>query len=258
METDETTPVLESLRKLRCPAYNSVWIGPFEQLVGAGYALLLATRHGISGRNLENYNPRVQSQIISHIENNFLGRGGKDSRDFADWASGFYFNSAIQRIVWAGERLLLTCAGTSCSCRKRNAEGAVSRERPDFPKILKGAMTRLDHVQNDHAINLSHCRAVMEQFNFQDSFGKKREYRRGDPLDEAKILAMLRYDINNRKHRIYGRSLLLDRNSAGKGDRKTWHSSGADYQMALACRAFQFVCDAYEELHAWNPRAQKC
>jgi len=45
---------------------------------------------------------------------------------------------------------------------------------------------------------------------------------------------MLRYDVNNRKHRIYGRTQLLDRQSAKKRDNKTWSTSGADQQMALA------------------------
>jgi hypothetical protein len=246
--------IINALKKLTCPAHDSVWLGPFEQLVGGGYALLAAVQHGIHRRDLNNhYNSRVQARVVSHIESFLLSAPVADPRGFEDWTSGFYFKSAIQRIVWAGERLLLTFAAVDCACGSRAREQSVSSERPRWKDILDGALHRLDHVQNDDAVSLPMCRALREQFVFRDKAGKAREYQRDDLLDPKKVLAMLRYDGNNRKHRIYVRSELRDQMSAGKGDGKKWCSSGADFQFDLAAEAFDLVCDAYEELKTWNP-----
>jgi hypothetical protein len=251
---DVNAAIVLSIQKLQCPAFDSAWVGPFEQLLGAGYALLAATKYGIYHRNLDHYNPQVQAKVTAHLEALFVQSTVGDPCRFGDWVSGFYFNSAIQRIVWAGERLLLTCAVVDCRCGKRTTEQSVASDRPRWQEVLNGSLSRLDHIQNDDDIYLSKCRAVREQFIFRDEAGKTREYRRDDPLDRSKILAMLRHNVNNRKHRIYIRAELRDQESAKQGDNKKWSSCGADTQMDLAREAFDLVCDAYEELRAWNPK----
>lgn len=256
---DTNAAIILSLQKLKCPAFDSVWVGPFEQLLGAGYALLGATKHEIYRRNLDRYNPEVQAKVTTHLQALFSEGVASDACKFDDpcrfddWVSGFYFNSAIQRINWAGERLLLTCAAVDCQCGKRTTE--LSNGKPEWREVLGGALNRLDHVQNDDGIYLSKCRAIREQFIVRDESGNTRNYyKRDDPLDRSKILAMLRYNVNNRKHRIYIRPELRDQESAGKGDNKKWSSSGADVQTDLAREAFDLVCDAYEELRNWNPK----
>ncbi len=149
----------------------------------------------------------------------FDGKQSSDKAAFDDWVSGFYFNSGIQRIVWAGERLLLTFASIERSCGGRPMESAVSTARPRFPAILQGAEERLDHIVKDNG------HALVETRNGRGQFVP--EYERGQPLD-SRVLAMLRYDVNNRKHKVYGRSRLLDRASAGQGDNKMWSTTGAD------------------------------
>jgi hypothetical protein len=244
--------VIRCLKNLQCPPCGSVWLGPFEQLAGAGYALLASHRHGIYRRNLVRYYPRVQTRIASHLENFFSDVVRADVSIPDDWLSGFYFNSAIQRIVWAGECLLLTFAVVDCPCGHRKTEKSVAPERPGWIEVLKGALSRLDHAQNYDKTSLVKCRALREQFIVPDSCGGTRGYRRGDPLDRTKILAMLRYTVNNRKHRVYVRSKLHDQVSAGRGDNKRWCSSGADWQMDLATEAFEIVCAAYQELKNRN------
>lgn len=246
--------IFNALKKLTCPAYENVWLGPFEQLIGGGYALLAAVQRGIYHRDLSNhYNSRVQAKVVSHIVSLFLNTSIADPQGFDDWTSGFYFKAAIQRIVWAGERLLFTFAAVDCACGNRTKEQSLARERPGFKDVLEGALHRLDHVQNDDARSLPMCRALREQFVFRDKGGRAREYQRDDLLDAKKVLAMLRYDVNNRKHRVYVRSQLLDQMSATKGDNKKWCSSGADFQFDLASQAFDLACDACKELTSWNP-----
>jgi hypothetical protein len=129
-----------ALKKVSCPAHNNVWLGPFEQPIGGGYALLAAVQHGIHGRDLNNnYNSRVQAKAVSHIESFFLSTPVTDPKGFDDWISGFYFKSAIQRIVWAGERLLFTFAAVKCAGGSRPEEQSISGERPKFRDILDGA-----------------------------------------------------------------------------------------------------------------------
>ncbi len=257
---DTIAAIVASLKKLQCPAFNSVWLGPFEQLLGAGYALLAATKHGIFSRNLDHYNLQVQCKVTAHLEGLFSKSAISDPCEldnpcrFDDWVSGFYFNSAIQRIVWAAERLLLTSAAVDCRCGKRPKEQSVACPIPKWSQVLSGALKRLDHIQKDDGTDLVTCRAVREQFIVRDKSGTTREYyRREDPLDRGIILAMLRHSVNNRKHRVYIRPELRDQESAGKGDKQKWHSCGADYQMNLACQGFDLVCDAYEELSSLNP-----
>lgn len=240
--------VLSGLQGLLPPArYDSVWIGPFEQLVGAGYALLGAGQHRINERDLDLYYLRVQKKITALVKDRFTSGKASDEDAFDKWAAGFYFNSGIQRIVWASERLLLTLSTVDCPCGSRPTEKDVLGDRPHFPAVLAGALARLEHVQNDHGTDLRKTRNMRNH-----QVGK---YKRSDPLDPKRILAMLRYDVNNRKHKVYGRSNLLDRQSAKKGDNKTWPSASADVQMDLACQAFEIVCEAYRELKDWNPRA---
>lgn len=111
-------------------------------------------------------------------------------------------------------------------------------------------------MQNEDGKYLSNCRALREQFIFRDNSGKTREYLREDPLYRNKALAMLRYDVNNRKHRMYIRPKLLDQKSAGKGDNKKWCFSSADFQFDLAIEAFGLVSDAFLELKTWAPTPQ--
>lgn len=240
--------VQKALGGLQVPLrHDSAWIGPFEQLVGAGYALLAAEQQGILERDLELYHLRVQRRITSLILEHFTRGSLQDRGTFKDWTSGFYFNCAIQRSVWAAERLLLTFAAIECACGKRGAEGSVATDIPKFPSILKATDARLEHVLMDDGKDLLKTKAVRGQF--------PSEYHRIDPLNRGAILAMLRYDVNNRKHRIYGRTKLRDRESAKKGDNKTWSTSGAELQMELACEAFVLVCECLNELMEWNPSA---
>ena len=218
-----------------------------------GYSLLSASQHGIFRRNLDKYNRRVQAVIVSHIDSFFSGAKPSDLAGFDDWVSGLYFNSAIQRIVWAAERMLFSFARISCPCGKRRTEDSVSKDRPGLRLILRGAFDRLCHIEQGHPRELPMVRAVREQFLISGDSGQVRAYYlRGDSLDRTKILAMLRYDVNNRKHEIFQRSKHLDHLSAGEGDNETWHTSGADFQMDLAIEGFRLVCSAYAELETWD------
>jgi hypothetical protein len=72
------------------------------------------------------------------------------------------------------------------------------------------------------------------------------------------VAHMLRYDVNKRKHSVYG-ALASDRKSAGGGCNvipRYWLDAPQDCQMHLACNSFDGVCRAYNELRGWQPNVQ--
>src|SRR5438876_593927 len=107
--------VRESLRALAVPAsFKSVLIGPYEQLTGAAYSLLVADGHGAWDRSTKRYYTEVQRTEDSFILS-YTQEGRMEGR-IRDWLSGFYFNCAVERIVFGAERLLKTVASVRCTC----------------------------------------------------------------------------------------------------------------------------------------------
>jgi hypothetical protein len=64
--TDQPDPVRDTLECLELPDDGSVWVGPYEQLHGAGFSLLGAKRHGIYARDICDYHVRVRTKIVGH------------------------------------------------------------------------------------------------------------------------------------------------------------------------------------------------
>jgi hypothetical protein len=65
--TDQPDPVRDTLECLELPDDGSVWVGPYEQLHGAGFSLLGAKRHGIYARDICDYHVRVRTKIVALI-----------------------------------------------------------------------------------------------------------------------------------------------------------------------------------------------
>jgi len=229
------------------PNAGTVWIGPHEQLHGAGFALLAASRLGVHRRNLSDYHALVRTRIVQAIlEHDELGKV-TDTSVFDNAIAGFYFNAAIQRIVWASERLIKTFVGIPCPCGRDPEKNAASR---NFGMLLGDAKIRLGHLISDDKKTFPALSALLNQF-------PAREHKRESPYDPKNALAMLRYDVNNRKHAVYG-AYARDRKSAGSCDVQPlyWSDAPQDCQMHLACSSFVVVCRAYDELRDWQPDVQ--
>src|ERR1700722_12107684 len=95
-----------TIESLKVPEEKCVWIGPFEQLHGAGYSFLAAKRHGVYTRDFENYHALVRTKVIALIVEQDTTGQVQDKSALDNALAGFYFNSAIQRVVWASERLI--------------------------------------------------------------------------------------------------------------------------------------------------------
>jgi len=237
--------VRDALKAIGLPEVGTVWIGPYEQLHGAGFALLAATRHGVHRRDLSNYHSGVRTRVVQAIlEHDKLGKV-TDEFVFDNAIAGFFFNAAIQRIVWASERLIKTFISIPCICGRKREQNADARS---FPKLLKDAKLRRDHLISEDKRTFPKLSALLNQF-------PDREHKRESPFDPQKALAMLRYDVNNRKHSVYD-SLARDRKSAGGGcdvAPSYWSDAPQDCQMHLACNSFDLVRRAYDELRDWQP-----
>lgn len=239
--------VREALAALECPSYSdSVWVGSFEQLVGAAYALLAAERHGFSRRDERKY------QYHAHVRENVAAWVAEepfrpsDQSAFDDWVSGFYFNSALQRLVGAGTQLLTALAAQECSCGKLPA-GRQHGRRAGFGQQCQAALRFLEHLRNAHRKELPEVQAVVQQIS-------PEQKRRAPAFDPEKPLAVLHAEFWQRQtHRLTRHEPPAARARA----KATWSTAGPEQQMAIACAAFAQLARAYNQLVEWQPAARE-
>jgi len=249
--TDFSTRLNTLLSQIQVPVlHDSAWIGPFEQLIGAVFSLIESEKRGFSRREYSGvYHPAVQSQIASLLGE--LEAGVKSTQQDAldNWLSRYYFNSGIQRVNFAAERLIATFAALPCACGSRAPEITIKNNRaPKFGERLKGAQVRLAHVEAEYSPLLPKLKAVLGQLG--------APYDRNDPFDPAKGLAMIRQDVNSRKHSVYKRSETLDALPRPASGAVTWSNAGCGARMETGVKCLELVAGAYSELLAWYPSAK--
>jgi hypothetical protein len=239
------------LSQLAAPTlHDSVWLGPFEQLVGAAYSLIESEKRGFSSRAYSPvYHPMVQCMIVSLLEGLEAGKKITQQDALDNWLSRYYFNSGIQRVNFAAERLVATFAGLPCKCGTRPPEITISNHRPpNFQQRLDGAQARLTHVEAEYTTPLTKLKAVLGQLTAR--------YDRNDPFNPSTGLAMIRRDVNSRKHSVYKRSETLDALPRPASGRVTWPEAGCNARMETAVDCLELVVGAYGEMLAWYPTAK--
>jgi hypothetical protein len=242
--------LMAALTTLQVPSlHDSAWIGPFEQLAGAGYSLLASEKLGYSGRShFGLYHPLVQSKIVSLLTDKLTNQTSSENEALDNWLSRFYFNSGIQRVDFAAERLFATFASVPCVCGNRASEVTVAGRWPRFKERLDGAKKRLTHVEVEYAKPLTSLREVIKQL---DDW-----YEPAQPFDPTRGLAMLRFAVNSRKHSVYKRGEALDSLAQPASGTVTWLNAGNSARMETAANAFVLACKTYAELLAWHPNAK--
>ena len=237
--------VRDSLADLECHKFSdSMWIAPFELLMGSAYALLSAERHGYSrrdGRKYE-YHAHVRESITKLIAEPFAGCS-LDRVVFDDWVSGFYFNAAEQRLVWAADRLLTTLAALDCPCGKSGELlGAGSHS---FAEVWKAASARLEHVGAEHQKDLTYVAVLLKQSL------PERHHVHEMVFNPDKVLSMLRDHVEHK----FGYTLDGHRKTIA-GSQSTWSMATAGVQMEFACAAFSLLCHSYNEMLSWHADAR--
>lgn len=238
------------LSQLQAPVlHDSAWIGPFEQLVGAAFSLVESEKRGFSGRAYSPvYHPAVQCRIPLLLGEFEAGVKSTDQDALDNWLSRYYFKSGIQRVNFAAERLIATFAALPCKCGSRPPEITIRNNRaPNFAERLKGAQARLTHVEAEYSPLLPKLKAVLGQF--------AAPYERNEPFDPLRGLAMIRYDVNNRKHAVYKRAETLDSLPTPASSTVTWSDAGFAAQMKTGVECLELVATAYGELLLWHPLA---
>jgi hypothetical protein len=245
-------PRLNSLlTQIEAPVlHDSAWIGPFEQLVGAAFSLIESEKRGFSRREYSPvYHPAVQCKIVSLLAEFEAGMESTQRDALDNWLSRYYFNSGIQRVNFAAERLIATFAALPCKCGTHPPEIVIRNSRtPKFEKCLNGAQVRVAHVETECATPLTKLKSVLGQF--------AAPYNRNDPFDPSKGLAMIRPDVNSRKHSVYKRSEVLDALPRPASGIIAWSKAGCNARMETAVDSLELVVGAYVELLAWYPRAK--
>lgn len=228
--------------------HDSAWIGPFEQLVGAAFSLIESEKRDFSRREYSPvYHPTVQSKITSLLRE--LETGMESTRQDAldNWLSRYYFNSGIQRVNFAAERLMATFAALPCKCGSRSPEIAIGNNKPPkFKERLNGAQARLSHVEAEYAA-LPNVKAVLGQLG--------TPYDKNETFDPTRGLAMIRHDVNNRKHSVYKRAETLDSMPRPSSGSVTWSDAGNQARMETGVLCVELVALAYGELLLWHPLA---
>jgi hypothetical protein len=236
---------------VQAPAlHDSAWLGPFEQVVGAAFSLLESEKRGFSRRKHNPmYHPMVQRKIVSLLQELESGKNSTQQQALDDWLSRYYFNSGIQRVNFAAERLIATFAALPCNCGTREPENTINNNRPpNFQQRLTGARARLAHVETEYSTPLTMLKAVLVQLGSR--------YNRNHPFDPSKGLAMIRQDVNSRKHSVYKRSEVLDSLPRPDSGTVTWSKAGCNARMEIAVDSLELVVGTYRELLAWFPSAK--
>ena len=238
-----------SLNTIQTPSlYDCAWIAPFEQLVGAAYSLIESEKRDYShrGHSLV-YHPAVQGKIVSLLAELDAGGVSTDKEALEEWLSRYYFNSGIQRLNFAAERLAVTFAILRCSCGGRTPPIAIGT-RVTFKVKLERAKSQVAHVESEYSGSLAKVKEVIKQL--------ETYYERSDSFDPSKGLAMIRQDVNNRKHSPYERSATLDSLPTSSSGTVTWANAGFKKKMAIAVTSLELVVGAYTESLAWFPLAK--
>jgi hypothetical protein len=237
--------VREAIAALECPNYSdSVWAGPFEQLVGAAYALLAAERHGFSRHDERKY------QFHAHVRENVAAWVAEepfrpsDQSAFDDWVSGFYFNSALQRLVGAGEQLVTVFAAQECPCGKLPA--GRHGQHDGFRPSCQAAQRLLEHLRSAHRKELPELEAVLKQMS--------SPAKRGVAFDPAHALVVVRGELHQRQ--AHG-ARQPETRSAGRRPKVSRPTVGPELQMTMACAAFAQLARAYNQLAEWHPAARE-
>jgi hypothetical protein len=243
--------LMRILKQVQAPAlHDSAWLGPFEQLVGAAFSLIESEKRGFSRREYSPvYHPMVQRKIVSLLGELEAGKNTTQEDALDNWLSRYYFNSGIQRVNFAAERLVATFAALPCKCGTRPPEITISNHRPpNFQQRLNGAQSRLAHVTTVDTTPLPKLKAVLDQLGSR--------YDRNHPFDPSKGLAMIRRDVNSRKHSVYKRSEVLDALPRPASGTVTWSKAGCNARMEIAVDSLELVVGTYSELLAWFPTAR--
>lgn len=248
--------LLSALNSLKTPpSKESVWIGPFDQLVSSAYSLLEANELGFAKRSTDDYYKKVFCRIVPLVSKCAHGRplatlkrrgtpGGKtpSARVLGNYLSGIYFNAGYQRLIWAAERLVTTFGAVNCKCGCSATIARTKKARwPPFDsKARPFAKNRLESCR--FKSQLPSLGEMLSQFEEWDNRTCCRN----------KALSILSDQVNPKKHSVYDYEQVKKSIPLVMPCGNPWTPMD---QVSLVVDAFELVCEAYCELLEWNREA---
>lgn len=235
--------LLSATKSLQPPAFKeSVWIGPFDQLVSSAYALLKADEMKFEERLIDGYYKNVFSKIVMLLSEFADGAESSDPTALKNYLSGIYFNAGFQRLTWAAERLVTTFGAVNCKCGCSATIARTKKERwPSFDsKARPFAKNRLESCR--FKSQLTSLGEMLSQFEGWDNRTCCRK----------NALSILSDQVNPKKHSVYDYEQVKKSRPLVMPSRHPWTPSD---QISLVVDAFELVCKAYCELLDWNREA---
>lgn len=231
--TDVTAHIASRMLSVPSPQENEEHLCPcYEQIIGAAYGLITAERMAIRERKLtSSYHQEVRLKLAQILANEepFSMHAPKE---WITWANGFYFNVAIQRLIWVGDRLLTVFGRLPAICCEVVPQ--IPRKRGlGLEALLEDARNRLGHEHFSTSPNVAKIVAMLSTpFDALQT-----------EVTESNYLRAIRWDVNKRKHAIGGfhRSSVADVDTA----QEPWIGLGQDKQFEFALKGFKIICDVY-------------
>jgi len=208
----------------------------YEQLVGAAYGITTAGDYGILNRSLTDYHNSVRLKLVPiMVAADRLPITDKN-KTWETWVSGFYFNTAMQRIIWATDRLLTISAGLPLSFDSDLP--TVKKENPHFFRdVVPTVRKRANHLQfRKEGRKLDGLVVFLDLIEVEFDAHKH-------PITEQNYIRAIRWDVNQRKHALGG----FHRRSAG-AEGTTWPTIGQDKQVYFAIKAFCVSINLYRSV----------
>ncbi len=239
----QISAVREAVASLPCPDFgDSAWLGPFELLTGAAYGLLTAGRHGFSQRDQRRYqyHTHVRERIASLVAESAFAQEPADRAVFDDWVSAFYFNSAVHRMVWAAERMVVTLATLACPCgHPAELQDTVVY---GFAEYWNAASRRVEHVAAEHQQDLEHAHVLLQQIV------PIKFTRHEMTFNPDAVFTMWQHDLRRKQ---------LPHGAPHRNGGVSWSTAAPGLQFQTACAGFALACRAFNELVAWHYEARE-
>lgn len=252
---NQQTELLRSLHEGRSPPSDAHFARCFDVLAGAAFSIIAADEWQFQDRSIRTWSEwheKVRIPLIDMIRTSGTTLGASFSPGgWANWVSGYYFNSAAQRIVSVGERLTKIFAALDLRCC------------PDAPRLCSHDQEIVDALRHEKEVRVgqltSICRLHLLHLNTKHFSDRPLvgidEYLRvaaisnkDHVVSDKNYFAALRWDVNRLKHSPPGPGRLPQVDSTRRTPRK-WSDLPDREKFDYLQRSFKCVCGYYSDLY---------
>jgi hypothetical protein len=249
--------VVERLRLLHggCGRPDDNYLGRcFDVLGGIAFSIIEADKWGFPRRATDTWkkwHSEVRTPFIQLLEDaSSTGPNAVTPGPWADWISGFYFNSAAQRIIAVGERLTKIFAASTLECCA-DAPNLCRHDRAIVDSLRNDEDVRMQRLTDISGLYLEHLNSthflVEPLTGIRTYFELSGEKNKDHEVNDKNYFSALRWDVNRFKHSARGPSRLSDDNAVPPVARRWSELSDSD-KFGYLRRSFECVCNYHADL----------